>query len=751
MPTRPKSAQKGVAGRRPRSGKTSLPRVAGACAGSPAQSSYVQPSDVRIEAVEGLRDQVAFSREFEKIALQQQDRSQTGDLNEQNQRALARQLEATKRKEAKLAAKNRQLQEQLEQLKAGPGTADEKLARERLRVQNLQQNVAALKTERSGLVREARDAEEARAEAEAQLEGLRGSLDRAVGERAQLEKQLAREAKKLKAEQQNSRRLAMEHEAIVRTLAVHKEEKSAVAGAKSAIEEQWEADRERHRQEVSELVRKLDSAQAETAALQLEYDELSTRYLVLKNRETKRKSLVRCDMGVQADVPQPEMPPAAKVDSDTDGVRDDGSLRAALAEKAQLVAQTAAVAAAAAAPQSAPRASRRKPSSLPVIRPSSPIWWAAESTSGPSPRALRSVFDSFDADNSGTIDSSELQKIFSQFGHSLSNVEVRAMLEVADADGSGEIDFAEFQSIVASNLRNELWYSAAKMVAVDAATKIQKAFAQKWPHCSRLTMSASAKLSSIAAQALKKHTAAVTAAGAAAAAAQGKAIDRRLEAINSKAQDLQARPVTRSDETKAATKIQAVFRGKRGRRQAKCVRRECKRKQEDAAASKIQAVFRGRKVRTNRATMLRQKKMKKKKRREEESAASRGDLRSRQSDAGKENRVSRGNTPSNAADSDAVKAHRPLSREDWLQSTDPNASRDRLRAALMDSVLSSERTVLGRTGTQKPTPDQVVLAKIEAFRLRQAKLAEKRRASAQQQGVETGPAEQATAATVGVK
>ena len=59
MPTRPKSAQKGVAGRRPRSGKTSLPRVAGACAGSPAQSSYVQPSDVRIEAVEGLRDQVS--------------------------------------------------------------------------------------------------------------------------------------------------------------------------------------------------------------------------------------------------------------------------------------------------------------------------------------------------------------------------------------------------------------------------------------------------------------------------------------------------------------------------------------------------------------------------------------------------------------------------------------------------------------------------------------------------------------------
>jgi hypothetical protein len=613
-PPRPKSAGRRKpqsAGRqRPRSGasaarKSGLPQIAAsssaaAAAAEPAvQSSYVvpavQPSDVALDNVDDLRDQVQFAREFEKVSMQQR-RSQSEELGEKNQRSLARQLEATKKKEAKLAAKNKQLRDELELLKGDSGGADEKLARERLRVQNLQQNVASLKTERSGLVREARDAEEARAEAEGQLEDLRSSLDRAVGEKAKLEKKLAREEKKLKAEQQSSKRVAMEHEAIVRSLASHKEEKSAVAGAKSALEEQWEADRERHRCEVSELLQKVDAAQAETASLQDEYDEVSTRYLVLKNREAKRKAVVRCEAAVQASLPWPEPQKPAGDTAAIEAAASQAAL-AGLTEKTQQAAQTAI---AAATPSSGPRAVssavQRKSSGLSVIRPNSPIWWAAECTTGPSPRALRSVFDSFDADNSGTIDSSELQKIFAKFGHTLSNVEVRAMLEVADADGSGEVDFEEFQSIVASNLRNELWYSAAKLVAVEAATKIQKAFEKKWPRCSRLTQSASAKMTSVAAQALKQHTEAVTAAGVAAAKAQGSAIDRRLEAINSRAQTLRA--VTRKDEMTAATKIQAVFRGKRGRRMAKGERRERKRKQEDVAAVKIQSAYRGRKVRT---------------------------------------------------------------------------------------------------------------------------------------------------------
>jgi VIT1/CCC1 family predicted Fe2+/Mn2+ transporter len=71
------------------------------------------------------------------------------------------------------------------------------------------------------------------AEAPALLEDLRSSLDRAVGAAMKLEKQLAKADKKLKKEEQNSARVAMEHQAIVRTLASHKEEKSLVVGAKS--------------------------------------------------------------------------------------------------------------------------------------------------------------------------------------------------------------------------------------------------------------------------------------------------------------------------------------------------------------------------------------------------------------------------------------------------------------------------------------------------------------------------------------
>ena len=165
-------------------------------------------------------------------------------------------------------------------------------------------------------------------------------------------------------------------------------------------------------------------------------------------------------------------------------------------------------------------------------------------------------------------------------------------------DGSGEVDFEEFQTIVASNLRNELWYSAAKLVAVQAASTIQRAFAKKWPRLSRPTKASSAKMTTIAAQALKAHAEEIKTAGVAAARAQGSAIDTRLQAINSKANGLSVAQVSRRQETQAATKIQSAFRGKRGRRVAKGQKRLRQIKQEDAAATKIQAVYRGRKGRS---------------------------------------------------------------------------------------------------------------------------------------------------------
>lgn len=671
------------------------------------QNSYVEPSDVAVD-VEELRDQVRFTREFEKVALEQR-RSASEELEDKNQRTMQRRLEASKKKKAKLALNNKELKEELAAMKGGPMVADEKLARERLRVQNLQQNVAALKTERSGLVREARDAEEARDEAEGQLEDLRSSLDRAVGAAMKLEKQLAKADKKLKKEEQNSARVAMEHQAIVRTLASHKEEKSAVVGAKSALEEQWEQDRERHRHESMQLLKQVDAAQAETATLQEAYDDMATRYTVLKNRETKRKAIVKCEIGTQADLMVVPAPVVVSVPVAKAAAKESEALGASLATLEGLTAKTAqaaetAVAAASPAPRKA--AAPKRASSLTVLRPSSPIWWAADTTSGPSPRALRSLFDAFDEDKSGTINSSELQKIFVKFGHTLSSVEVRCMLEIADVDGSGEVDFDEFTTIVSSNLRNELWYSAAKLVAVEAATTIQRAFAKKWPRLSRPTFASTAKMTAIAVQALKAHAEEIKTAGVAAARAQGSTIDKRLQAIHSKADGLSVAQVSRKQETQAATKIQSAFRGKRGRRVAKGQKRLQQIKQEDAAATKIQSVYRGRKgrkaVRGTRATQLRQKRMQDKQRSPAKSE--------KKASLGKEN-----------AGSKMRDIMRPPSQE-------AGAQHDRVRQALMETVQTAERTVLGRTGEQKPAGTHpAVLAKIAAFRLKKAADEERRR------------------------
>ena len=64
---------------------------------------------------EGLSDQVRrrdgaqFSREFEKVAMEQR-RSASEELEDKNQRSMQQRLEASKKKEAKLALKNKQLQ-----------------------------------------------------------------------------------------------------------------------------------------------------------------------------------------------------------------------------------------------------------------------------------------------------------------------------------------------------------------------------------------------------------------------------------------------------------------------------------------------------------------------------------------------------------------------------------------------------------------------------------------------------------------
>jgi len=61
---------------------------------------------------------------------------------------------------------------------------------------------------------------------------------------------------------------------------------------------------------------------------------------------------------------------------------------------------------------------------------------------------LRGVFDEFDADKSGAIDTTELEKMIESLGMTVKSEDLGKWVKEADADGSGEIEYGEFVSIV---------------------------------------------------------------------------------------------------------------------------------------------------------------------------------------------------------------------------------------------------------------------------------------------------------------
>jgi len=65
------------------------------------------------------------------------------------------------------------------------------------------------------------------------------------------------------------------------------------------------------------------------------------------------------------------------------------------------------------------------------------------------------AFAMIDADQSGTIDSSELMMIFEQLGITATAMDIRLIMDVADVDGNGELDFDEFLAAVMGFARDK--------------------------------------------------------------------------------------------------------------------------------------------------------------------------------------------------------------------------------------------------------------------------------------------------------
>ena len=67
-------------------------------------------------------------------------------------------------------------------------------------------------------------------------------------------------------------------------------------------------------------------------------------------------------------------------------------------------------------------------------------------------KACRAIFNLFDIDKSGTIDSNELRKIMKVLGIHFTQSEIEEMVRLLDEDKSGTIDFDEFVKIFEQKL-----------------------------------------------------------------------------------------------------------------------------------------------------------------------------------------------------------------------------------------------------------------------------------------------------------
>ena len=67
---------------------------------------------------------------------------------------------------------------------------------------------------------------------------------------------------------------------------------------------------------------------------------------------------------------------------------------------------------------------------------------------------VRNIFEVFDLNDSGTIDSEEFQLMMTSFGHEdFTEEDSLEMISLADTDGSGQIDIEEFAQMLSDNNR----------------------------------------------------------------------------------------------------------------------------------------------------------------------------------------------------------------------------------------------------------------------------------------------------------
>ena len=196
--------------------------------------------------------------------------------------------------------------------------------------------------------------------------------------------------------------------------------------------------------------------------------------------------------------------------------------------------------------------------------------------------SAQDVFRETDIDGGGTVSPDEFRQGITLFGFIATDPEFQALMDVLDANGDGEIELHEFEDAInnpekaAEQADEELANVAETIQAAERGRIARKEFLEKKKNVTKL-------------QALQRGRSArkeleVKAANATKIQAQFRGMKSR--------QDLQKKiQGVDEDEISAATKIQAIQRGKMDRQKLK------EQEEEEVAAVKVQAVIRGRNTR----------------------------------------------------------------------------------------------------------------------------------------------------------
>lgn len=77
---------------------------------------------------------------------------------------------------------------------------------------------------------------------------------------------------------------------------------------------------------------------------------------------------------------------------------------------------------------------------------------------------IRQVFDIFDKDGSGTINTREMKQVFKALEIEASENEIQKMINQMDQDGNGEVDFEEFVNIMGAQFYRKYTLEEIKAV-----------------------------------------------------------------------------------------------------------------------------------------------------------------------------------------------------------------------------------------------------------------------------------------------